>query len=142
MRVLKDGEKQKAELYLSHHGILGMKWGIRRSPEQLARARGEIQESGNAKKAKIHAKLLESTDPKKLYDNRKQLSNAELQERLNRLNMEKNLATLAKEQDRKSYKKAKAFVKESISIAKTANEIYKIMQSPVGVSIARTLKAI
>lgn len=29
------------EEFLAHYGVKGMKWGIRRSPEELARARGE-----------------------------------------------------------------------------------------------------
>lgn len=28
--------------YLKHHGVKGQKWGVRRTPEELARARGEI----------------------------------------------------------------------------------------------------
>ena len=29
------------EALLQHHGIPGMKWGVRRTPEQLARASGK-----------------------------------------------------------------------------------------------------
>lgn len=29
-----------SDIAIAHHGIKGMKWGIRRTPEQLARASG------------------------------------------------------------------------------------------------------
>ena len=37
---------------LLHYGILGMKWGVRRTPEQLRRARGELKsESSSSSKS-------------------------------------------------------------------------------------------
>lgn len=37
---------------LAHHGIKGMKWGVRRTEAQLARARGESLDSSSGTKSK------------------------------------------------------------------------------------------
>lgn len=74
------------ELY--HHGILGMKWGVRRTPEQLARARGSSKKSSSDD---YHE------DYKKAHDSKnvKSMSDKELRERLNRLQMEKQYSQLS-----------------------------------------------
>ena len=37
--------------FLIHYGVLGMKWGVRRSPEELARSRGEKLEKWRVKES-------------------------------------------------------------------------------------------
>lgn len=79
------------ELY--HYGIKGMKWGVRRTPEQLGHATANKQGSGEKKPAKAP----EKKSPGKSVRKTSSLSDDELQRRINRLTMEKKYDELVKE---------------------------------------------
>lgn len=78
---------------LKHYGVLGMKWGVRRTPAQL----------GNGKSSRVKEKMTpfgkkktvkpDETKPKKRTI--KDLSDAELQERIKRLDLEKRYKDLS-----------------------------------------------
>lgn len=72
---------------LMHYGILGMKWGVRRTEAQLARARKKA-----AKQEPDH------DDYKKAHSGKsyRAMSNQELRDANNRLNMEKQYKDLTK----------------------------------------------
>lgn len=60
---------------LAHYGILGMKWGVRRTEAQLARARGKSSNSSD-------------------NDSVKNMSDQELRSKINRIRMEQDYAKL------------------------------------------------
>lgn len=97
---------------LQHHGVKGMRWGFRRyqNADGSLTAAGKKRQAKNLKKARDaaakkreekkaieekRAKLLTSTDAKELYKNRDLLSNAEINDRLNRIDLEARLASRA-----------------------------------------------
>lgn len=71
-----------------HHGIKGMKWGVRRNPDQLARARGNTKSSADSE---------EKSNRKTAVKNRRTLSDADLKKRIERLKMEKEFKNLTEE---------------------------------------------
>lgn len=73
---------------LYHHGIKGMKWGVRRSPEQLGRVRGSTKSSADQK---------EKEKRKTAVKNRRTLSDADLKKRIERLKMEKEFKNLTED---------------------------------------------
>lgn len=80
--------------YLMHHGIKGQKWGVRRfqNPDGTRTAAGKKREKENRID---HDTLTKSTNAKELYKHRSQLSDKELQDRLNRLRNEQALQQMA-----------------------------------------------
>lgn len=101
---------------LQHHGILGMKWGVRRTEAQLARARGKKEMSEDAK----NAKELKS---KKVSE----MSNAELR----KLNERKQLEAQYKQLNPNAVKKGAAIVASATAIMATALNLYTTSNNTV-----------
>ncbi len=86
MELKTDWDLEKEDHAIEHHGVLGMKWGVRRSKSQLRReAAKRISES-------------------------KDLTDDELRSRINRLTMEKQYRDLVNSMSRTERSKSKEFI--------------------------------
>lgn len=98
------------ELY--HHGIKGMKWGVRRTPAQLGHDTGGVDLQKAKKKVDAANTIVNETrninnnvskkQSKKVQKQKmsevKSMSDQELRERVNRLNMEQQYIRMSSEQ--------------------------------------------
>ena len=98
------------ELY--HHGIKGMKWGVRRTPAQLGHDTGGVDLQKAKKKVEAANTIVNESQninrkvssrkqrkiQKQQVQNAKAMTDQELRERVNRLNMEQQYARLSAEQ--------------------------------------------
>lgn len=112
--------------YLQHHGVKGMKWGVRRSSKSTKKSRHKtktrtktktgshkpkairrIQQKSRQRKQKRYdfnhptkEALMESTSATQIYKHRSKLSDQELRNRINRIQMEQQLSSLSKKEQR------------------------------------------
>lgn len=102
------------ESFLDHHGVKGMKWGQRKRRNERARAKS----FGNKGKSKQPS----------LSD----ISDADLQRIVNRMNMEQNFARL-------TAPKKSNHVKEILAVGATVNGAIAFAKSPAGQAIRKGL---
>lgn len=105
------------EEYLAHFGVLGMKWGKRKAKTP------EIEETP----AQRRERILKSTNAKELYSNRYLLTTAELNERINRINTEKQLAALSALEKTAAQQR----IDKIIKAGKTINDLYTAYKKPM-----------
>lgn len=89
---------------LEHYGIKGMKWGIRRTEEQLRRVRGKLESDAN--RAEVERR-------KSTYKNRRTLSDDDLRKEVSRLELEKKYKNLVDEDVRPGRTAVQKFLKST-----------------------------
>lgn len=144
--------RSQNELY--HHGILGMKWGVRRYQNKD----GSLTPAGKSRYTKTEeektetleetrARILKSTDAKEIYEHRNLLTTSEINERLTRIDTEQKLAKIAESTKNSGKQRVDNALKTSADTIGNATNLFKkvddaystVLNSAMGKTLAKKL---
>lgn len=113
------------EEFLAHYGVKGMKWyqTIFGDKRKKSSKKENIEETPEQRRERI----LKSTNAKELYANRYLLTTAEINERINRINTEKQLAALSALEKTAAQQK----IDKILKAGKTINDLYTAYNKPI-----------
>ena len=110
---------------LMHHGVKGMKWGVRKDRSISGRSIGKAAKSAASSVTNRAKNITGSRSSKALKAARKknidEMSNQELQEVINRLNLERNYRSLTKT----DYMRGQKYVADALKYENTYNAAKK-----------------
>ena len=112
---------------LAHHGILGMKWGVRRTEAQLGRARKPTSQGSEDYQT---SRALQKRGAKNL-------STKELKALTTRMQLEQQYSNLKPNQ----YKKGLDTVKKITAAGTTVASLYALSKTPLGQDVTKAVKA-
>lgn len=117
---------------LSHYGIKGMRWGVRKSEHEggTTAKRAPVPSADKARAAENAAKVTKKGDTSAL-------SNAELQQLVQRMNLEQQYSRLSSQPGRLQAGSKKT--KEILDTVETGKRVYNLAPTPVKTKIAKAL---